>query len=144
MTGAMFCTPIFLLMKAADMQLVHGSHANFKNEKTALEHVLYEKQHAIYLPKFHCELNPIERVWGEAKHYTRSHYDYTFAGLERTIVPAIESVWLDTIHKHFRKCKQYMQAYREGNKRLGQKIALRVASQLLLRKLVCSHTIKLQ
>ena len=98
------------------MRLVLGSHAHFKNEKTALEHVVQEKQQrAIYLPKFHCELNPIERVWGEAKCYTRSHCDYTFAGLERTIVAAIESVRLDTICKYFRKCREYMQAYREGN-----------------------------
>ena len=91
-------------MKAADMRLVLGSHADFKNEKTALEHVVQEKQQsAIYLPKFHCELNPIERVWGEAKHYTRSHCDYTFAGLERNIVPALESVRLDTICKYFKK-----------------------------------------
>ena len=60
---------------------------------------------------FHCELNPIERVWGEAKRYTRLHCDYTFAGLERTIVPALESVRLDTI----RKCREYMQAYRQGS-----------------------------
>lgn len=103
-------------MKATDMRVVLGSHADFKNEKTALEHFVQEKTHrAIYLPKFHCELNPIERVWGEAKCFTRSHCDYSFAGLERTIVPALESVRLDTIRKYFRKCREYMQAYQEGN-----------------------------
>ena len=49
------------------------------------------------------------------KRYTRAHCDYTFPGLERTIVPALESVRLNTIKKHFRKCRGYMQAYREGN-----------------------------
>ena len=103
-------------MKAPDMRLVLRSHADFKNEKTAVESLVQEKgQRAIYLPKFHCELNPIERVWGEAKRFTRSHCDYSFAGLERTIVPALESVRLDTIRKYFRKCREYMQAYREGN-----------------------------
>ena len=102
-------------MKAADMRLVLGSHADFKYEKTALEHLIQEKgQRALFLPKFHCELNPIERVWGEAKRYTRAHCDYSFVGLERTIIPALESVRLDTIRKYFRKCREYMQAYREG------------------------------
>ena len=79
-------------------RLVLRSHADFKNEKTALESLVQEKgQRAIYLPKFHCELNHIERVWGEAKRFTRSHCDYSFAGLERTIVPALESVRPDTI-----------------------------------------------
>ena len=101
---------------SSEDRLVLRSHADFTNEKTALESLVQEKgQRAIYLPKFHCELNPIERVWGEAKRFTRSHCDYSFAGLERTIVPALESVRLDTIRKYFRKCREYMQAYREGN-----------------------------
>ena len=91
-------------MKAADMRLVLGNHADFKHENTALEHLMQDKgQRAIYLPKFHCELNPIERVWGEAKRFTRSHCDYTFAGLERTVIPALESVRVDTIRKYYRK-----------------------------------------
>ena len=102
-------------MRAAYMRLVLGHHADFKFEKTALEHFMQEKgQRAIYLPKFHCELNPIERVWGEAKRYIRVHCDYSFAGLERTIIPALDSVRLDTIRKYFRKCREYMEAYREG------------------------------
>ena len=103
-------------MKAADMRLVLGNHDDFKHEKTALEHYMQDQgQRAIYLPKFHCELNPIERVWGEAKRYTRSHCDYSFPGLERTVVPALESVKVSTIRKYFRKCREYMEAYREGN-----------------------------
>ena len=103
-------------MRVADMHIVLGSHVNLKNEKTALKHLVQEKgQRAIHIPKFHCELNPIERAWGEAKHFTWLHCDYSFAGLERTIVSALESVQLVTIHKYFRKCREYMQAYREGN-----------------------------
>ena len=52
-------------MREADMRLVLGNHDDFKFEKTALEHFMQEKgQCAVYLPKFHCELNPIEKVWG--------------------------------------------------------------------------------
>jgi hypothetical protein len=102
-------------MKAADMCLVLGNHADFKYEKTAVEYLLQSKGHrALFLPKFHCELNPIERIWGEAKRYTRSHCDYSFPGLERAIIPALESVRLDTIRKYFRKCREYMDAYKQG------------------------------
>ena len=70
-------------MRAPDMRLVLGAHTDFKYEKTALEHFMQERGHqAIFLPKFHCELNPIERGWGEAKRYSRAHCDYSFAGLQ--------------------------------------------------------------
>ena len=68
-----------------------------------------------YIPKFHCELNPIERVWGAAKMYTRAHCDYSFPGLESTVPIGLASVELNTIRKYFRKCHEYMQAYRDGN-----------------------------
>ena len=101
-------------MRAPDMRLVLGAHTDFKYEKTALEHFMQERGHrAIFLPKFHCELNSIERVWGEAKRYSQAHCNYSFASLERTIIPTLESVQLDTIWKYFRKCREYMQAYRE-------------------------------
>ena len=38
--------------------------------------------------------------------------DYTFAGLERTVIPALESVRVDTIRKYYRKSREYMQAYK--------------------------------
>ena len=96
-------------MKGADMALVLGNHHDFKHENTALEHVIKSKGHyCVYIPKFHCELNPIERVWGKAKQYTRSHCDYSFVGLEKTIHPAMDSVSIDTIRKYFRKAREYM------------------------------------
>ena len=47
-----------------------------------------------FLPKFHPELNPIERVWGKAKQYARNNCN-TFEGLKRKISPALESVSLE-------------------------------------------------
>ena len=44
------------------------------------------KRHiCLFLPKFHCELNWIERYWAAAKHYVRSNCLYTLAGLRETI-----------------------------------------------------------
>ncbi len=38
----------------------------------------------LFVPKFHCELNGIERVWGDAKRYTRAYCDYKFDSLRST------------------------------------------------------------
>ena len=41
---------------------------DFKNEKYLIEHFLISKGHIpVFLPKFHPELNPIERVWVQLK-----------------------------------------------------------------------------
>ena len=97
------------------MALVLGNHHDFKHEKTALEHVIKNKGHyCVYIPKFHCKLNPIKSVWGKAKQYTRSHCDYSFAGFEKAIHPALNSVSIETIRKYYRKSREYMKAYREG------------------------------
>ena len=32
----------------------------------------------IFIPKYHCELNPIEGLWFQLKYYIRKHSDQTF------------------------------------------------------------------
>ena len=55
-------------MKLEEMKEEITSHIDFKEEKTKLECFLNNLGHAcIMLPKFHCELNPIERWWGVGK-----------------------------------------------------------------------------
>ena len=39
----------------------------------------------LLLPKCHCELNWIERLWGASKAYCRSHCMYTLQGLRDTV-----------------------------------------------------------
>ena len=42
---------------------------DFVNEKPLLQHYLEGRGHiCMFLPKFHCELNPIEMLWGYAKY----------------------------------------------------------------------------
>ena len=103
-------------MKAADMWKTLGEMRDFKYEKTKVETYIQAKGHrCLFLPKYHCELNPIERVWGHAKRHTRENCDYTFHGLERTISPALEAASTDLIRKYFRKARDYARAYREGH-----------------------------
>lgn len=61
------------------MQAAFGSHPDFLNEKSSIEqYLMEEKGHTVYmLRKFHCELNPIERVWSQSKRYTKAYCKYS-------------------------------------------------------------------
>ena len=66
-------------------------------KKTKLERLLATNGYrGIFIPKFHCELNPIERVWAQSKKYTRALF---FQGIP------LDSVTLDSIRKFFRKMR---------------------------------------
>jgi len=67
-----------------------------------------------FIPKFHCELNPIEQIWAESKRYTREHCDYTFNTLEATIGPSLDGINIHLIRKYFRKMREILAAYRNG------------------------------
>ena len=102
-------------MKLEEMRAEISSHPDFKNEKTKIEHFLNSKGYCcIFLPKFHCELNPIERCWGQAKRYTRAHCNYTIAGLRKNVPSALESVSVENIQNYFRKSRHYMFGYLQG------------------------------
>ena len=74
-----------------------------------------DKQYIVYLlPKFHCELNPTERVWAQSKKYAKAYSNYSIVSLRKNIIPALESVPLESIKKHFCKIRHYMFAYLEG------------------------------
>ena len=66
------------------------------------------------LPKYHCELNPIERAWAQAKRYTKAYCKYSIISLRNNIVPALDTVTMDNFCNHFRKVRHYMFAYLEG------------------------------
>ena len=102
-------------MNGDKMKEILGSHPDFKNEKSRVERFLMEKQHIVYLlPKFHCELNPIERVWAQSKRYAKAYCNYSIVSLRKNVIPALESVPLESIRKHFLKVRHYMFAYLEG------------------------------
>ena len=53
------------------MRKILGSHSDFRDEKSMIERMLTERGHVpCFLPKFHPELNPIERVWAQLKRFT--------------------------------------------------------------------------
>ena len=100
-----------------DMRTILSNHEDFQTEKTIVEHFLdKEGLESIFLPKFHCELNPIERVWGQAKTYTWVHTNFTFVRLRNIVDPGLDSVSVDLIRKYCRRVREYEEAYLEGKK----------------------------
>jgi hypothetical protein len=54
--------------KTCCMQRVLSFQPDFLAEKPLLQVIIEKAGHkCLFLPKFHCELNPIEMVWGQAK-----------------------------------------------------------------------------
>ena len=54
-----------------------------------------------FLPKFHCELAPIENFWGYAKKYTRSNCDYSIVALRKAVPLSLDAVPLSSMRKYF-------------------------------------------
>ena len=102
-------------MNADQMRETIAGHFDFKNEKNMIEHLLIHNGHIpCFLPKFHPELNPIERVWAQLKRFTKAHCKYTLPSLQKNIPLSYDSVSLDNIQNHFRKVRHYMFCYLEG------------------------------
>ena len=66
----------------------------------------------LYLPKFHCELNPIENCWC---HDMQAHCNGSIVHLRKIIFEAFDTVTTDMIARFFCKCDDYQAAYLEGH-----------------------------
>ena len=95
-------------LKKEDMIKIVEDMRDFKFQKTKVEELILNKGHrAMFIPKFHCELNLIERVWCRAKQYIHNHCDYSFSNLEKIIDTALDAVSVELIRKYFRKVREY-------------------------------------
>ncbi len=101
---------------APGMRKLLSDMKDFKEQKSLVEELILSKGHLFsFLPKFHCELNPIERCWCRAKQYTRQHANGSIIRLRRIVREGLESVTLDLIQKYYATCRDYERAYREGH-----------------------------
>ncbi|QRV92236.1 DDE superfamily endonuclease [Ceratobasidium sp. AG-Ba] len=85
-------------------------------QKSNLE-LLAEKMgtQVIFLPKFHCELNPIEQCWGRAKEtYQKSPSSSLTADVERNMIKALDHISLKSIRKYFQRSRRFLDAYAHG------------------------------
>ena len=97
------------------MRRILSLQDDFVAQKSRLQETIEQHGHkCIFFPKYHCELNWIEMYWGAAKHYARDNYNYTWAGLQKTVPEALDSVPLITLRRYARKSWRYMDIYRKG------------------------------
>ena len=77
---------------AENMKKALAEMEDFKNEKSLIERFLISKGHvSVFLPKFHRELNPIERVWAQLKRFTKADCKYTLPSLRKNIPNVYDS-----------------------------------------------------
>jgi transposase len=92
-----------------------ASHRDFLSQVSILEETITNTGHiCLFLPKYHCELNPIEAYWGAAKRFARANCDYSFDGLKACVPKSLESVSLVSIRKFFRRCAHFIELYSMG------------------------------
>jgi hypothetical protein len=99
-----------------------GSQPDFQGQKCRLEEVVdnYNRDHGtqhmiLFLPKFHPELNPIERYWAALKGYLRLNTAWTTEGLRELLPLALtKGVPSESFGRYFRACFRIMTAYRLG------------------------------
>jgi hypothetical protein len=92
-----------------------AAQQDFREQKGQLEEELVAaNQLCIFYPKFHCEMNFIERFWCGAKWYSRENCSYSFEALRATVPKALDSVTTASIHRHYKHCERIIEAYSDG------------------------------
>jgi len=103
------------LKKATAAQLLK-EQPDFSGQKEWLAEVVQSSGHEIlFLPKFHCELNPIERVWAHVKNDLRKNCEYSLKSLRVRLPEALSSVPVEAIRRYFRRTDRLVSAYAGHN-----------------------------
>ena len=93
---------------------VLGNQPDVLHQKSTLQLSIEKAGHVcVMLPKFHCEMNGIERVWGRAKWFTRRFCNYTLPALLETVPRSLSTENCSAqLHRRFaRKARAYMRGY---------------------------------
>ncbi|THU88378.1 hypothetical protein K435DRAFT_866342 [Dendrothele bispora CBS 962.96] len=88
---------------------------DFLNQPSMLEQLIRDLGHeCIFLPKFHCELNPIEMYWGWCKYRYRDEQKNTFAAAKEAAFKWLNACPTDVIRRFINRAWRFMSAYRRG------------------------------
>ena len=87
----------------------------FKEALNKVEQIFKEAGHVcIFLPKYHPELNAIERYWGYIKHLLRLHCEYSLPHMLKVLPGLMKDVPLGFVRAWSRVTWLYVAAYDEG------------------------------
>ena len=98
---------------ADKMREILSSFPDFSSQTTILEEVVQCRGHiCLFFPKYHCELNPIERNWCHAKRVARQYVNGSIVKLRRVIPSSLDSVTNEMMNNFLLSCRDYVIAYR--------------------------------
>ncbi|KAJ7117094.1 hypothetical protein C8R44DRAFT_879603 [Mycena epipterygia] len=88
---------------------------DFKNQVSMLEELVKRRGHEIiFLPKFHCELNPIEMYWGWVKYRFREEDKPKFEDAKQAAIKYLDACTAEIIRHFINRTWRWMDAYRSG------------------------------
>ena len=83
-------------LKADRMREKLNEFEDFSTQKTLLEELVHTKGHiCLYLPKYHCEMNPIERNWCHAKKVARQYVNSSVVRLREVVPTSLDAVSIE-------------------------------------------------
>jgi hypothetical protein len=91
-------------------------HDDFKAQRPWLVETIEDRGHRIiFYPKFHCELNFIEMIWGYCKSFLRRNCTYSFIDLCTALPHCLKDIIpLQFFRRASRHCYRFMDGYRQG------------------------------
>ena len=111
-TGAATLDP---LRRSCCAKKILSLEPDFAQSKIWLEDTANRRGHSIdFFPKFHCELNFIEMVWGYVKGILRRTCSFNFAELQARLPQVLDEVPLPFVRRVSRHCFRFISGYRLG------------------------------
>ncbi|KDQ24982.1 hypothetical protein PLEOSDRAFT_34158 [Pleurotus ostreatus PC15] len=85
---------------------------DFKNQPSMVKTLITDVGHyCIFLPKFHCELNPIEMYWGWCKYRYREADKKTFEEAKQAAIRCLDGCPAEVIRQFINRSWRFMSAY---------------------------------
>ncbi|KAF8601597.1 hypothetical protein BDV93DRAFT_445445, partial [Ceratobasidium sp. AG-I] len=88
---------------------------DFLDQKSALQELVESRGCSmILLPKYHCELNPIEQCWGASKRAFRSYgIPKSMPEMRNQIIESLDSIDIVQIRRFFNRAHRFADGYRK-------------------------------